>query len=376
MTPSLRNRDALPDPRVPHFRRASPPLPTRESDTTARESDTLLRESDTTAPESDIVLPFTSVVVPSIFARGEQLLGSVEALAALDHPAFEIVVVDNRAVPETADWAPLLALPGVRVISEPRRGISAARNAGVRAARGEIIAFTDDDVRVDRTWLRALTGRFVTEPGVAAVLGLVVAGELETAAQLAFEDYDPLVGSQFTPSTRALDDAQAPVWSPRRYRVAGRWLYQLGGVMGANMAFRAAALAAVGEFDTALGTGTRTRGGEDLDIVTRLLFAGHRVGYEPSALLWHTHRRTDAELRTQMYGYGTGFTAMLAAAVRREPRHLVGLALAVLGVVAGRFRRSAQAGTPDLLPADLRALERRGQLAGPFTYVAALRGRR
>ena len=325
-------------------------------------------------------LPFTSVVVPSIFMRLEHLEQSVRALSELDHPDFEVVVVDNRRIPDPASWAPLLALPRVRVVAEPKPGISAARNRGVREARGEIVAFTDDDVRVDPQWLQALSARFVGEPTVDCVTGLVVAGELETAPQLMFERYDDAVGTRFDAETYRLTDARARLTSADRYTVLAQgpdgrarrtfWLYQLGGFMGANMAFRASALAATGPFDEALGTGTATKGGEDLDMLARILTGGRRIGYEPSAMIWHTHRRTYDELHAQMWGYGVGFTAMLAATVWRDPRHLVGLARAVLTVLAARLRsRPAGPHAADGLPAELRSRERRGMTAGPWNYL-------
>ncbi len=133
-------------------------------------------------------LPSASVVVPSNLARPEQLRTALVALDALDHPDFEIVLVDNARESSPELVAGLVAgLERVRVVRQPVPGISAARNAGVANARGEFVAFTDDDVEVDPGWLRALATRFALRPDEDAVTGLILPAELETQAQLWFE---------------------------------------------------------------------------------------------------------------------------------------------------------------------------------------------
>lgn len=337
-------------------------------------------EAGVTTPWAEAVgyLAFATVVVPSIFQRVEQLERSARALNAMDHPRFEVIIVDNRPEPDPTSWASLESLPRVRVVAESTPGISAARNRGIREAGGGIVAFTDDDVVVDVGWLRALATRFVTEPEVDCVTGLVVPAELETASQVAFECYDGLLSTRFHPETYRIRDVGAHGLSRDRYTVEAHragvsvprtfWLYQLGGFFGANMAFRTESLAVLGPFDEGLGTGTRARGGEDIEMFARLLFRGHSIGYEPRALLHHAHRRTVAELQGQIRGYGTGFAAMLTAAIRDDPRHLVGLSRAVAAVVS---RPQPERGGPaaEEFPAELRRLERSGMLAGPGAYV-------
>jgi GT2 family glycosyltransferase len=327
-------------------------------------------------PVPAAALPRTSVVVPTALSRVDQLGRCVRALLALDHPDFEIIVVDNR--PAGASPAP--ELPGARVVREPRPGISAARNRGLATATGEIVAFTDDDVVVDRRWLLALGERFAREPELAAVTGLVVPSELETPAQIWFEQsgsgldrgYAPLTferAGRFRVKRRAHDDGSERVHS----------LYATGEFgLGSNMAFRAGVLRDAGGFDEALGTGTPTRGGEDLAILLELLAAGYRLGYEPSAIIHHTHRATLAELERQMYGYGAGFTAMLTAIGLRDPRHFAGLA-AVVPAWLRSLRDPASAkrvNRADDYPRDLGRLELRGMLAGPYTYLRARRAQR
>jgi cellulose synthase/poly-beta-1,6-N-acetylglucosamine synthase-like glycosyltransferase len=283
-------------------------------------------------------LPFASVVVPTVFARPDMLAGALKALCALDYPDYEVIVADNRVDPEDPGFDD----PRIRYVASDRPGASAARNAGVRVARGEFIAFTDDDVDVDPGWLRALAFRFRDEPDADAVTGAVLPKELETQAQQWFEEYG--AGSVREYRRASFTRAGWKVYD----RVSGKkdWMYKLGPYgTGANMAFRASVLRTLGGFDEALGPGTPTRAGEDIELFLRLLTTGGRLAVEPAAIVHHTHRRTYPELREQMEGYGRGLTAMLTAAVLRHPSHLVGLALiAVPGAISALRRSKAPSG--------------------------------
>jgi GT2 family glycosyltransferase len=328
------------------------------------------RDRPTAHPPPPLPLSRASVVVPTNLARPAELRRCLKSLAELDHPDYEVIVVDNRP----AD-APIAELDGVRVVREPRPGISAARNRGVSVATGEIIAFTDDDVQVHPGWLSAIGGRFARQPHVSAVTGLVVPLELETQAQIFFEQ-----------SGSGLDRGYAPLTFERagRFRVRRRdqraaseevrSLYLTGEYgFGANMAFRTAVLQASGGFDQALGVGTATRGGEDLAMFVELLTAGHQIGYEPSAIIEHQHRTTMGDLDRQIYGYGLGFTAMLTAVALRDPRHLLGLAAIVPAWLRSlRVESSAKSvNRADDYPPDLARAELRGMAAGPLAYLRA-----
>jgi GT2 family glycosyltransferase len=271
-------------------------------------------------------------------------------------------------------------LAGVRVVSEPRPGISAARNRGLAVATGDIVAFTDDDAEAEPAWLRALGERFARQPDVTAVTGLAVPRELETPAQIWFEQSRSAPDRNFVPLTferagrfgvlrRAIEDGSERLQS---LYATGEW----GG--GWNMAFRTSALRAAGGFDEALGIGTPTCGGEDLAMLVKLLSNGHPVAYEPSAIVHHTHRTTLAELERQTYGYGVGFTAMLTAIALRDPRHFVGLAMVAPAWVRSLLDPAStkRAGrTPDF-PRALARADLRGMLVGPFAYLRSRRMQR
>jgi len=114
----------------------------------------------------------------------------VAALCALDYPGdLEILVVDNAPSDERSVELVRERFPHVRYVREPRPGLDWARNRAILAASGDILAYTDDDVVVDRFWAREIARTFAENPGVMAITGLVEPLELETPAQLAFEQY-------------------------------------------------------------------------------------------------------------------------------------------------------------------------------------------
>jgi GT2 family glycosyltransferase len=255
----------------------------------------------------------------------------------------------------------------VRYVREDRKGLSVARNRGLREARGEIIAFTDDDVLVDPLWVDGLLRGFARHPDVGCVTGLVASASLIHPAEQYF-DQRVWWSSSCTPrlftATRAADDSPLHPFSAGVFGT------------GANFAASVTVLRRLGGFDECLGAGSPTQGGEDLDMFVRLLRAGHAISYEPSALVWHEHRVDDASLRKQMYAYGLGLTAYItkylldrrsrAALLRRIPdgvRHALGL--------LGRSRDAASHSA--LTDTGMTGVELRGMLAGPPTYLRARR---
>ncbi len=283
-------------------------------------------------------------------------------LAALG-PADEVVVVDNAPRTDaTAKVVQELADPRVRYHLEPRPGLSTARNSGARAARGALLAFTDDDVVVDAGWIGGLTRGFTRAARVGCVTGLVPSAELDTEAQHFF-DRKVQWSSSCTPRVFDLD----------LHRGDGVLYPYSAGVFGtgANFAVSREAFDALGGFDEALGAGAPTRGGEDLDWFVRTLNAGFALSYEPGAVVWHRHRRDLDALRDQLYGYGTGLTAYLAkhALTRRGSADLSRRLVRGALLLGKAQRASAEAGID-------KALLRRelvGMLYGPLLYVRARR---
>ena len=343
---------------------------------------------------ADAELPRISVVVPTVASRIEELGHCIEAVGELDYPDFEVLLVDNRRSLPTPDPLPALVQgrPWLRVLREPRPGVSAARNAGVAAASGEIVTFTDDDVRVDREWLRAIGTRFALNPRVEAVTGLILPTELETPAQIWFERYYGGFSGErtFAPVTLEADPSRRRLLSGSRVQVRDAndielrriSILAVGGYgAGANMAFRRSTLERIGGFDCTLGVGTPARGGEDLAIIIAILWSGGQVGYEPAAFVHHRHRREYAELLKQIDGYGLGFTAMLTSIVRNNPRHLLSVlsqlprvlqwkAFQLVQRIRGRKARGGggEAAMP-LYPFRMLYRELRSYLPGPLAHL-------
>ncbi len=260
-------------------------------------------------------LPPISVVVCTR-DRADALADALVSILLLDYPDFEVVVVDNAARTDaTARVVERLGDPRVRCVPEPVPGLSTARNAGVQAARHELIAFTDDDVVVDRYWLRAIARGFGRDSAVSCVAGLVPSGELRTAAQAYFEKRVSWAGSL---APRVVSMAMPPPDVPLFPLQVGR----LG--TGANFAVKKARVLDLGGFDEALGAGTAAQGGEDLDMFFRVVTSGDAMATEPGAIVWHRHRSDNDALLSQARGYGLGLGAWLTkVGLDRTHRRLV-----------------------------------------------------
>ena len=302
--------------------------------------------------------------------RPEGVRRCIEAIERTTHADIELLIVDNApaddataAVAEKARAAD----PRVRYVREPHPGLSCARNRGVAEATGEIIAFTDDDVRVDALWVEGVLSGFAQRGDVGCVTGLVASTSLERAAE---QFFDARVSWSSSCERQVYDLRSGGAHGPLYPYAAGMF------GTGANMAFRVDILRAIGGFDECLGAGSPTSGGEDLDIFVRTLRAGSAICYEPAALVWHDHRVDAEELERQMFGYGKGLAAYLAKLMlsRTAPqlaRRMVAGAWHYVRLV-GRSK-SAESGELSVLAADLRRAEWRGLLAGGPAYLRARR---
>lgn len=344
-------------------------------------------------------LPPITVVVCTTFSRPQALLACLSSLDALDGRPAEILLIDNRQRVDRREYAAIGAFSGVRILHEPRYGLAAARNCGLAAATGEVVAFTDDDVIVDPMWLRAIGSRLRAHPDEAGVCGLVLPRNLETSAQVRLETYRGGFGPRglqaFAHRLERLP-SRIPLRMPRVSAVDASGLtvrtfplYQVGQYgVGANMAFRAAVLREAGGFDARLGAGTPACGGEDIELFVRLVWSGACLSFEPAAIVFHEHRRSESALATQMRQYGIGFTAALTALVVTQPRHIFAMAatgsatITRLAMPRGpNHRRGDPRGRPRGSPTgrseQLRQLEFRGRLRGPDAFLRSwLRARR
>lgn len=254
-------------------------------------------------PEPVTVWPTVSVVVCTR-NRPDDLARCLSALHAIEYDgALELIVVDNAPSDDRTARIVRERFPGVRYVREDRPGLNWARNRGIAAARHAIVAFTDDDVVVDRRWVQGLARVFAEHPGVMAVTGLVEPLELETAAQVAFERYGGF-GRGYLQRWIGVNRAGGE-------RAASEHTATARFGTGANMAFRHSVFSRIGAFDPALDVGTVTNGGGDLELFFRLLKAGFPLVYTPQALVRHRHRCAYEPFCTQIVNNGLGFYAYL-----------------------------------------------------------------
>lgn len=239
--------------------------------------------------------PSISVVIPTC-DRPDDLRKCLKSLSETDYENKTIIVVDNGSA---ADLTYDVAMEfGARYVREKKQGLDFARNAGILAAQSVIIAFADDDVVVDRMWLRSMADAFMEDSAIACVTGLTMPLELETEAQEMFEGYCD-GGLRRGYEKRVFSRLNLPS------SAAGK----VGA--GANMALRLSVLNEIGLFDEALDCGTPAKAGGDTDMFYRVLRHGYKICYEPRALSWHRHRRSIGELQRQLAGYSLAVYAFL-----------------------------------------------------------------
>ncbi|MFI5935239.1 glycosyltransferase [Actinoplanes sp. NPDC051494] len=330
--------------------------------TTAAEPAFLARRREVLADAPPITVVVCTRERPGALAR------CLDSLLTQDYPDFKILVVDNAPVTgATAEVVGSAARRGpVSYLKEPRAGLSFARNAAQAAAAGEIIAWIDDDEYADPNWLAEIARALAEHPEADVVSGVIVPAELETQAQLWFEQFGGhSKGRGFRPDV--FSPATAHIQSP---------LYPLPPFgTGANMTFRPGVIERVGGWDTALGAGTPAMGSEDTLAFTQVLVGGGTIVYQPTAITHHYHRRDVEGLRKQMIGYGAGLTAAYTSLLLKRP----GLLWPLLKLAPGALRDltskdSLRVSTlQEDFPRELLGANRRGMLAGPRAY---LKGRR
>jgi len=290
-------------------------------------------------------------VVVCTHERPDDLSRCLESLASVANDGHEVIVVDSG--PTTTRTAEVAGRFHVRFLTEEKRGLNRARNAGITAAAHDIVAFVDDDVVVSPGWLNGVAAAF-EDPAVGCVTGLVLPLELETAAQEQFELY-----------CQHRRDFESHIYSKSVLPASAAGIVG----MGANMSYRRTLVRDLGLFDVRLDAGTCTRSGGDTDMFARVLDAGQLIVYSPEAQVWHRHRREEGELRSCVFGYGVGLSGMLTKRVveQRDFRAIVTAGRWLVGplVKAARAkiaRRSAPRWTVVLA-------ETAGAAVGPFCFA-------
>jgi glucosyl-dolichyl phosphate glucuronosyltransferase len=277
-------------------------------------------------------------VILCTYNRCQSLAKALESVAASelsDTIEWEVLVVDNNSRDQTRDVVEDFCrrYPArFRYLFEPRQGKSYALNSAVQATQAEILVFTDDDVIVEPTWLRNLTGalhegkwagsggQVVPEESFSPPRWLALEGPYAMGNVLAFLEF----GSERGEFTEDAFDTNLPV--------------------GANMAFRRAMFERYGGFRTDLGPDGSELRGEDTEFSRRLLKAGERLRHEPSAVVHHVIPQN--RLRKEYFlawWFGHGRTAVRRKGKRPPvggiPRHYIGISYRILRILPGRVLR-------------------------------------
>jgi GT2 family glycosyltransferase len=219
------------------------------------------------------------------------LLDTLKNSGAAGVTGTEVLVIDNGSTDNTkqvvAEYTSLKD-PAVRYILESKPGKSRALNAGIRDAKGEILVVIDDDCIPGPGWVRSILKEFESDPDLSILGGRV-------------ELYD----EKDLPQTLLLQNDRIVVRTARQVFEPT--------VIGGNMAFRKAVLAAIHGYDPLLGPGSIGKATEDIDIVYRALRKGFKIAYSPEVIIFHNHgRRTKVEEDNTSFSYAFGRGALYA----------------------------------------------------------------
>lgn len=258
--------------------------------------------------------PFFSIIIPT-YARPRQLATCLGALANLDYPRdrFEVIVVDDggEVSPEGGVTSFGDQLDIILLVQE-HAGPATARNTGATRAKGEFLAFTDDDCAPAPDWLQALAARFATALDCAVggrTLNALPDNPYSTTSQLIVD----VVYAHYN-----TDSDQARFFASN------------------NLAVQAERFRAIGGFDAA----SFPFASEDRDFCNRWLHHGYRMIYAPEAVIYHAHALTLRGFLRQHFLYGCGAFRFHTARARRDPRRSIveiGFYLNLLDLVRDAF---------------------------------------
>src|SRR5207248_4956489 len=209
----------------------------------------------------------------------------LESLARLNYPDYEVILVDDGSTDSTSEIAK--EFPLVRSLRQDHHGLSVARDTGIAAATGEIVAFTDSDCRADEDWLYYLVGDLLS--GEFAGIG----------------------GHNFLPPDDSFVAAVVMVspGGPAHVMLTDR---EAEHVPGCNMAFYKWALEEIGGFDPVF-----RKAGDDVDVCWRLQERGYTIGFSPAGFVWHYRRSTIGTYLKQQAGYGEAEALLM----RKHPEY-------------------------------------------------------
>lgn len=226
--------------------------------------------------------PKVSIIVCS-YNGGKTLKDCLESLDELNYPNYEVILVDDGSKDNTQELVAQFEearkkrpgpLPEFVNIVQPNMGLSYARNAGARAAKGDIFAYTDSDCMADPDWLYYMVGTLLSGEYVG-VGGPNISPPAVNWVQAS------VAAAPGGPSHVLLTDVVAEH------------------IPGCNMAFHRAAFESIGGFDIEY-----RKAGDDVDFCWRLQSNGGVIAFSPAAIVWHYRRFTLQAFRKQQEGYG------------------------------------------------------------------------
>jgi cellulose synthase/poly-beta-1,6-N-acetylglucosamine synthase-like glycosyltransferase len=224
--------------------------------------------------------PFFSIIVPT-YNRPRQIFLCLQALSIINypHPRFEVIVVDDGSrLPVQTHISPFFDKMNLTVITQENAGPSMARNVGAKSAKGDFLAFTDDDCMPASDWLQTLSLRFKVSPGCAIVGRSVNALEenvYDTASQMLIEYLHAYYNHEHN---------------------------QARFITSNNLSLPTKQFEAVGGFDTFFSKA----GGEDREFCEHLRYHGYQIIYAPEVVVHHSHGLTFSSFWRQHFNYGRG----------------------------------------------------------------------
>ncbi len=270
-----------------------------------KESFRAVQEKYRVAPRFPLARQAKVSVVVATYNGQRTLKACLESLTRLNYPDYEVILVDDGSTDSTPEIAKLYS--SVRYIRQTNQGLSVARNAGIAAATGEIVAFTDDDCRADEDWLYYL------------------------ASDLLRSDFMAIGGHNFLPPEDSCI-AAAVALSPGGPAHVMLTDLEAEHIPGCNMAFYKWTLEEIGGFDPMF-----RKAGDDVDVCWRLQERGHKIGFSPAGFVWHYRRSTIKAYLKQQSGYGEA-EALLA---QKHPEFFNSFGD---GIWRGRIYAAAKAG--------------------------------
>lgn len=301
-------------------------------------------------PEPAIYQPISIVVCTR--NRATQLASCLQSLLAIEYGKSEIIVVDNA--PDNDETYQLVKSLNLHYVCENRPGLDWARNRGIHEAAYDIVAFTDDDVCVDRFWLQEINKAF-NDPQVMAVTGYVAPSELETPAQATFElSYGGMGHGFYRRVIKRENLTEAQLIRASNFGI------------GANMSFRKHVFSKIGLFDTALDVGTPSCGGGDIEMFHRLVSMGYTLVYEPKVLVWHTHRKNMSALKKQILFNGRSFGCYLITCVYNQTASRKAVIHFLL--INWLYKWNIKNLVKSNIPASFSLMELYGMLTSPLAY--------